>query len=66
MYFLFSGEGATDLGSPNSLKGELERLLGEPATRELLLRKIEDGSIDCHRITMPSFLSFRERLEEVM
>jgi len=52
--------------SPNSLKGELERLLGEPATGELLLSKIEDGSIDCHRITMPSFLSFRERLEEVV
>jgi len=52
--------------SPNSLKGELERLLGEPATRELLLSKIEDGSIDCHRNTMPSFLSFRRRLEEVI
>jgi len=50
--------------SPNSLKGELERLLGEPATRELLLSKIEDGSIDCHRITMPSFLSFRASLKK--
>jgi hypothetical protein len=51
--------------SPESLKEELERLLGEPATRELLLSKIEDGSIDCHRIAMPSFSSFRERLEKV-
>ncbi len=51
--------------SPASLKRELEQMLGEPATRELLRGKIEDGSIDCHRITMPSFLSFRGRLEEV-
>jgi hypothetical protein len=37
--------------SPDSLKGKLARLLGEPATREHRLGKIEDGSIDCHRIT---------------
>ena len=52
--------------SPNSLKKELERLLGEPATRACLLGKIEDGSIDCNRIGMPSFRLFRERLEEVI
>jgi hypothetical protein len=52
--------------SPDSLKGQLKRLLGESATRELLLSKIEDGSIDCHRITMPSFTAFRGRLEKVM
>ncbi len=52
--------------SPDSLKGELGELLGRPVTRELLLSKIEDGTIDCLRITMPSFIAFRSRLEEVM
>ena len=52
--------------SPNSLKKELERILGEPATRERLLTRIEDGSIDCHRIGMTSFRLFRERLEQVL
>jgi hypothetical protein len=52
--------------SPNSLKKELERILGEPASRELLNQKLTDGSIDINRINMPSFQAFRDRLENVI
>ncbi len=53
--------------SPNSLKSQLETYLGEPATRELLNNKIDDGKIEGDRLVdIPSFMAFKERLEVVL
>lgn len=52
--------------SPRSLKGELDRILGEPGNREKINALIEAGQIDPNRIDMPSFNVFRERLQEVL
>lgn len=52
--------------SPKSLKSELEALLGEPATREVLNSLVEGGRVDPARIDMPSFLAFRDRLISVL
>ncbi|HUY36848.1 MAG TPA: hypothetical protein VMV69_29280 [Pirellulales bacterium] len=52
--------------SPKSLKGELERIIGEDVTPELLCQKVRNKSVDVDRIKMPSFNAFRERLEEVI
>jgi hypothetical protein len=52
--------------SPHSLKAELERLLGEQATREVVNDYIRNGRIDPHRINMPSFNVFKERLAEAL
>ena len=49
--------------SPHSLKAELEELLDEPATREIVNSLINAGRIDPHRIDMPSFNVFKERLK---
>jgi hypothetical protein len=52
--------------SPDSLKGELRDILGEGSSvTGTLLARIEDGSIDPLRIEMPSYVAFRERLEQV-
>lgn len=51
--------------SPHNLKKELEELLGEGVTPELLREKISQ-SFDIDRIKMPSFKAFRDRLEEVI
>jgi len=45
------------------LKAELEELLDEPATREIVNSLINAGRIDPHRIDMPSFNVFKERLK---
>lgn len=58
MYFLFSGEGATDRGA--------EKLLGEPASRERLCTMVLDRTIDFDKIQMPSFTAFHSRLEDVI
>jgi len=52
--------------SAHSLKAELEALLEEPATREIVNGLICKGSIDPHRIDMPSFNVFKERLLEAV
>lgn len=52
--------------SPDNLKGQLEAILGEPAHRELLRQMVADGRIDPHRIDMPSFNRFKERLLAVV
>ena len=51
--------------SPKSLKDELSKLLGEKVTPELLCEKVRK-KVDIDKIKMPSFLSFRDRLEEVI
>lgn len=52
--------------SPNSLKKQLKLVLGEDANRELLAEKLLNREVDISRITMPSFVAFRERLESVL
>ncbi len=51
--------------SPKSLKDELLKLLGEKVTPELLCEKVQK-KVDIDKIKMPSFLSFRDRFEEVI
>jgi hypothetical protein len=51
--------------SPNSLKGELEKILGEKVTPGLLCAKVEK-KVNIDRIKMRSFKAFRDRLEEVI
>lgn len=51
--------------SPNSLKAELDGILGERVTSRLLCEKVRNA-VDFARIDMPSFRGFRERLEEVL
>jgi hypothetical protein len=52
--------------SPHSLKGELEKRLGHPTTRDELCDMVTKGRIDYRRIDMPSFNAFRERLQGVL
>jgi hypothetical protein len=52
--------------APHSLKAELQERLGHPASREELCEMVTRGIIDIERIDMPSFASFRSRLEEVI
>lgn len=52
--------------SPNSLKSQIKAFLGEPATRELLNDKIDDGEIDLDRIDMDSLNKFKDRLNEIL
>lgn len=51
--------------SPNSLKDELAKLLGEKVTPTLLCDQV-DRNIKIDKIKMPSFAAFRGRLEEVL
>lgn len=48
------------------LKTELEDRLGQPPSREAICHLVADRTIDCQRIQMQSFRSFRERLKEVI
>jgi hypothetical protein len=52
--------------SPNSLKIQIEKCLGEPATSLLLNDKIDNGEIDIDRIDMDSMNKFKQRLNEVL
>jgi hypothetical protein len=52
--------------SPNSLKSQIEKCLGEPATRLLLNDKIDSGEIDIDRIDMDSMNKFKQRLNDVL
>ncbi len=52
--------------SPNSLKAELRDRLKGDASAEKLRDLVRDRSIEFQRIDMPSFLAFRQRLEEVI
>jgi hypothetical protein len=51
--------------SPNNLKEELQGLLDDELTPEVLREKVEE-SFDIEKIRMPSFMVFRDRLEEVI
>ena len=51
--------------APDSLKTELEEILGEHPSRSLLCELVQSGRIDYRRIDMSSFNAFRARLEEV-
>jgi len=50
----------------NPLKKQLEEHLGEPATRFLMVSKIDKGELNLLRITMPSMMAFKERCDEVL
>lgn len=52
--------------APNPLKGELRKLLGSTPSREVLCQMVQDKMVDIDRIVMPSFVSFRSRLEYVI
>ena len=52
--------------SPNSLKGELEELLGYRPSRVDLCEIVNNRTVDIDRIDMPSFRAFRTRVEEVI
>lgn len=51
--------------SPNSLKKELARILGDLVIDDVC-QQLRDGQIDIDRIKMPSLAAFRQRLEEVI
>jgi hypothetical protein len=48
--------------SPNSLKDELAKIFGSLPSREQYCEMVSNGLIDSNRITMPSFLSFKQAL----
>ncbi len=52
--------------SPNSLKDELKDWLGYSPSRVDLCEMVNDKRVDVHRIDMPSFKAFKERLDEVL
>ena len=52
--------------SPKSLKKELDKIVDDEVTPELLCEKVRTRAIDIDRIRMPSFKAFRDRLEEVI
>lgn len=53
--------------SPKPLKGELEELLGEAATRETLNDLVDEGRIDLAQITdMKSMTDFQDSMKEVL
>ncbi len=53
--------------SPNPLKKQLTKRLGEPVSKELLNGKIDDGAINIDQIVdMPSLMAFKNRLSEVL
>lgn len=52
--------------SPNSLKAESEKLLGETPTRERLVDLVSDGTIDHRKIDLPSFEEFRRALRHAI
>ncbi|HEV3439309.1 MAG TPA: hypothetical protein VG122_18225 [Gemmata sp.] len=52
--------------SPKALKKELAKLVPGEVTRELLLNLVTTRTVDIDRIDMPSFSTFRTRLEEVL
>ena len=52
--------------SPNSLKAELEEILGYRPSRVDLCEMVSERRVDIDRIDMPSFDAFRAQLEEVI
>ncbi len=51
----------------NPLKDQLDKALGEHASRELLAEKVQSRDIDINQIVdMPSLNRFKERLDEVL
>jgi hypothetical protein len=56
------------IGSPStdSLKDQIEKCLGEPATRLSIDYKIDNSEIDVDRIDMDSMNEFKQRLNDVL
>jgi hypothetical protein len=52
--------------SPNSLKKELDKILGDKIPLAVLCDAVRDRAVDIDRIAMPSFKAFRDRLEDVI
>jgi len=52
--------------SPNALKKQLDKALGEHVGAKGLAEMAKDGRLDVHRIDMPSMNWFKERLDEVL
>lgn len=52
--------------SPNSLKNELDEILEEPVTRELLVRVFEEQKVSAEKIDMPSFKVFVTALQSAI
>lgn len=52
--------------SPNSLKSELEGVLGGPPSRDVLCDMVWNGRIDYREIDMPSFTAFLDRMRDVI
>lgn len=52
--------------SPNSLKKQLEDLLGETQSAAILVDLVCSGKVDASQIDMPSFNRFRKRLTECL
>ncbi len=52
--------------SPNSLKGELKKLLGEYPSAETQREMVRDRRVDYEKIVLPSFMAFKKRLIEVI
>lgn len=53
-------------GVANSLKAELEGLMGEKPSPEKLCEMVRERSIDYEKITLPTFIAFKKRLEAVL
>lgn len=49
--------------SPNSLKTQLDALIGHTAGAEEQAQWVRDGRVDPNRLDLPSFLTFRRHLE---
>lgn len=52
--------------SPNNVKDELKAICNGNDTAPDIVDKIEDGTIDCFRIDMPSFNDYKSKLEQVV
>ena len=52
--------------SPNSLKGELGKMLGEYPPAETQCEMVRKRQIDYEKIILPSFTAFKDRLIEVI
>ncbi len=61
----FEAESGND-DAPNSLKKQLEGVLGEAPSAAMLSDLVCSGKIDANQIDMPSFNEFRKRLKECL
>jgi len=52
--------------APNSLKAQLEQVLGQASDAAILVDLVCAGKVDANRIEMPSFNRFKKRLQECL